>query len=239
MRTPSAGGAGNLREQARVLLFLKRFWHPGLWESSEGKGSTGRGSGPGLPSRTAVVPVAIGAAEEGRAHQNPAETGPFLSCRVLGPRPPGSCGACPGPFLHALASFHPHKPHKQCRLRPDVQEAGPRGRTRGHQGLRGQRNRDASRPPTAGRTAPPGTGVGGTPRPLPQLCPGDCARIASQGSAPAPAHSPHRCPTGGAAFPPRPTSHSLTHPQTVDVPSAGAEPAPCAQAQQPREVLCR
>lgn len=75
MRTPSTGGAGNLREQARVLLFLKRFWRPGLWEASEGKGYIPTGSGPGLPSRTAVVPVATGAAEEGRARQNPAGQG--------------------------------------------------------------------------------------------------------------------------------------------------------------------
>lgn len=110
-----------------------------------------------------------------------------------------------------MRTHRSHKPHKQCRLRPNVQEAGPSGRTRGCHGLRGQRNGDASRPPTAGRTAPLGTGVRGTPRPLPQLCPGDCARVASQGSAPAPAHSPHRYPTGGAAFPP-PAHVSLSHP---------------------------
>lgn len=199
MRTPSAGGAGNLWEQACILLFLERLWHPGLWEASEGTGSAGRGSGMGLASHIAVVLVATGAAEEGRAHQNSAETGPFLSSGVLGPRPRPSAAQALSPssvlLPQAWERFLPVWTH--CPTRPAngagcgqmCRRQGP-GAHEGPAWALGTKEQGHRRPNSTA-----GDRDGGHPRPLPQLCRGDCARVASQGPAPAPAHAPHRNPT--------------------------------------------
>lgn len=68
-RTPSTGGAGNLWEQARFLLFLalkQGFSVQGFGEPVRGWGQLQEGHrGRGSASRIMVVPVAAGAAEEG------------------------------------------------------------------------------------------------------------------------------------------------------------------------------